>query len=427
MVAPSPGHPIEHLENVVTVINAITRSKALIEGHAMIPRINIAKRIRKRRRADGSVIEQPRFVVDFLDPQSGKRRQFFFERRKDAEVKRAELLVEMATGRYASPTTATVQTAMRNWLEDRKPKVKRVTFTTYERAVRHICEPVTTEDGSIAHPGLGKINLNDLQTAEIRRWHNALRERSGHYSASRAMRFLKAALDLAAEDFGIRPPAMPKIDRVRGKVKKTILTPEQIAKVITAAKADPERGVYVATPFLTGLRIGEMLGLQWQDIDFERNEIHVRRVQENDGKTFEKTKTEAGMRTIPIGATLRQMLIDWRERCPRLNGELVRVFPTRGKRQPWPKPRMGGKALLYSNYRTQVWRPFFAKLGLPEVTPHSARHSYISTLQAAGIEVATVAKLAGHANPTTTLSVYSHAVQGSEAVAAALEEAFAAS
>ena len=394
-------------------------------GNFMIPRINVTKRIRKRRRADGSIVEQPRYVVDFRDPISRARRQVFFERRKDAEAKRAELLVEMATGRYASPTTATVQTAMQNWLDDRRPKVKRVTFITYERAARYICGPVAREDGSIAHPGLGKIKLTDLQTAEIRRWHNVLRDTAGHYSANRAMGFFKAALDLAAEDFGIRPPAMPKIDRVRGKAKKKILTPEQIATLIAAAKADPERGVYVATPFLTGMRIGEVLGLQWRDIDFDLNEIHVRRVQENDGKTFDAPKTAAGFRTIPIGATLKVMLLDWRERCPRLDGELVRVFPTRGKRQPWPLPRLGGGgALLYSNYRVQIWKPFLERLGLPEVTPHSARHSYISTLQAAGIEVATVAKLAGHANPVTTLSVYSHAVRGGDAAAEALEAVY---
>jgi integrase len=68
----------------------------------------------------------------------------------------------------------------------------------------------------------------------------------------------------------------------------------------------------------------------------------------------------------------------------------------------------------------QTWKPFLERLGLPEVTPHSARHSYISTLQAAGIEVATVAKLAGHANPVTTLSVYSHAIARGEMAAEAL-------
>jgi integrase len=404
----------------LTVVNVVTRTFS----HAMTPRINVTKRIRKRRRADGSVVEQPRFVVDFRDPASGKRRQEFFLKRKDAEAKRAELAVEMATGRYSSPTSATVEIAMQNWLADRQPKVKRVTFVTYERAARYVCEPVL-RDGIIAYRGLGKIKLTDLQTSEFRRWINALRGRVGHYSANRAMAMLKTALDLAAEDLNIKPPAMPKLDRVRGKAKKEILTPEQIAKIIAAAKADCKHGVFVATPFLTGLRIGEMLGLNWADINFDRNEIHVRRVQEHDGKTFEATKTDAGMRTIPMGATLRDLLLDWSERCPQLDGELVRVFPTRGKRQPWPKPRLGGGGpLLYSNYRMQIWKPFLKRLGLPEVTPHSARHSYISTLQAAGIEIATVAKLAGHASPTTTLEIYSHARLGSEVAAKVLEQQY---
>ena len=394
----------------------------------MTPRISINKRIRKRRRADGSTVEQPRYVVDYRDPISATRRQFFFSKRKDAEAKRAELIAEMATGRYASPSTATVEIAMQNWLDDRKPKVKSVTFTTYERAAHYVCDPPKPQGGAKAVSpglGLGAVKLNALQTAEIRRWHNALREQVGHYSANRAMGFLKAALALAAEDFGIRPPAMPKIDRVRGKAKKAILTPEQIATLIAAAKADPERGVYIAMPFLTGMRIGEVLGLQWRDIDFERNEIHVRRVQENNGATCEATKTEAGMRTIQMGPMLRQLLLQWRQRCPRLDGELVRVFPTPGRRQPWPKPRRGGGGpLLYSNYRVQYWRPFLEKLGLPPVTPHSARHAFVSVLQSEGVEVALVAKLVGHSNPAVTLGIYTQAMRGGDVAAEVLEKAY---
>jgi integrase len=126
-----------------------------------------------------------------------------------------------------------------------------------------------------------------------------------------------------------------------------------------------------------------------------------------------------------MGATLKALLLDWRERCPRLGGQLVRVFPTRGKRQPWPLPRLGGGGpLLYSNFRVQVWRPLLKRLGLPEVTPHSARHSYVSVLQAAGIEVAAIAKLVGHSNPTTTVGVYSQSITSSNAAAEALERAY---
>ena len=86
---------------------------------------------------------------------------------------------------------------------------------------------------------------------------------------------------------------------------------------------------------------------------------------------------------------------------------LHRVFPGPGRLQPWPKPRLGGGgALLYQNFRKRYWAPVFAKLGLPYVTPHSARHSYISTLQSVGIEVGLVAKLAGHASAVVTLGHY---------------------
>jgi integrase len=58
------------------------------------------------------------------------------------------------------------------------------------------------------------------------------------------------------------------------------------------------------------------------------------------------------------------------------------------------------------------------------LTPHSARHSFISTLQAQGIEVGLVAKIAGHANANVTLGHYTHAVRGADSAAEALERAF---
>ena len=68
------------------------------------------------------------------------------------------------------------------------------------------------------------------------------------------------------------------------------------------------------------------------------------------------------------------MFLNWRERCPCLDSEVFRVPPWRAaSARPWPKPREGGGGpLLYSNDRVQILKPFLAKLGLPEVTSHSA-------------------------------------------------------
>ncbi len=114
------------------------------------------------------------------------------------------------------------------------------------------------------------------------------------------------------------------------------------AQLIAYAKTDKDRGIYCAFPFLTGVRVFEQLGLLWQDIDLENTTITICRVQERDGSTTDTTKTEAGERSIPISATLRTMLLEWRLACPKLDDELYRVFPGPCIPQQWPLPRKGG-------------------------------------------------------------------------------------
>ena len=71
-----------------------------------------------------------------------------------------------------------------------------------------------------------------------------------------------------------------------------------------------------------------------------------------------------------------------------------------------------------------MWVPALKRLGLPPVTPHSARHSFISMLQAGGIEVGLVAKIVGHANVNVTLGHYTQAVRGIDQIVGAIEHAY---
>lgn len=150
-------------------------------------------------------------------------------------------------------------------------------------------------------PMLGKTKLNELTTADIRAWHRQLLEHSGTYTANRAKSHLKAILALAEEDFGVRAPSMPTgLGRGKAKLKKSILTTEDIAKLVEAAKHDKDRGIYCVFPFLVGTRPSEQFGLLWEDVDFDANVIHIRRMQERDGTLSDMTKTEAGTRDIPM-------------------------------------------------------------------------------------------------------------------------------
>jgi len=406
--------------------------------------ISITKRVRRRRYPNGQVVRQTRYVLNYRDPKKGRRRQEFFELVKDAQHRRGELLGLVAAGAYVDERTApSVGEALDHWLADKTGKVKANTLDGYKVVARQIRGPVlagTAEQraayaatrrvpkGAQLLPMLGAVKLTDLTTAAIRAWHREVATHSGIYTANRAASLLRSVLALAEEDFGVRAPSMPNnLGRRRSREKKAILSSAYIAALIAAARQDPEHGIFYAFPFLAGTRPSEQLGLLWDEVDFERGVIRVCRIQERDGTLSEMTKTEAGTREVPMGATLRAMLLDWRVRCPRRHGELHRVFPGPGRLQPWPKPRIGGGGpLLYQNFRQRYWQPVFATLGLPYVTPHSARHSFISTLQAQGIEIGLVAKLAGHASAVVTLNHYTQAVRGGEAAVEALEKAYQA-
>jgi len=402
---------------------------------------SITKRVRKRTNKAGEVVFHTRYVLNYKHPVDGKRHQEFFERRADVQDRQSQLAATIEIDPLFDPMSGlTVAKAVEHWLENKKKRVKPSSYAACLAVVGHIQGPVLAgsreqreqyrrtgqvPEGAQLHQRLGKLRVSELRTAHIRSWYNEVRDGSGAYTARRAKSFLASILALAEEDFGIRVPSMPtQLGKGTPKSRKEILAPHQVAQVIQEAERDTEHGVYYAFPFLAGTRPSEQLGLLWSEIDFDQNTIRICRIQERDGTLSETTKTEAGTREIPMGGTLRAMLLQWRLRCPREAGELHRVFPGPGRLQPWPLPRLGGGPLLYQNWRRRYWQPVFKRLGLPYVTPHSARHTYISTLQAQGVEVGLVAKMAGHANPTVTLGIYTQAVRGGADAVQKLDEAY---
>jgi len=231
--------------------------------------INLTKRVRRRKRSTGDVVEQTRYVLNWRDPRSGAREQRFFERQKDAQEKRSELIAAYERGSYSASTRSiTVADAVAAWLDGKRGVVRPNTFTSYEFQVRYVVGPLLSADarraavlsGVGAKPNarsielLGRVKVQELTTRKIREWHKLISDEVSTYSANKAMAILQAALALAAEDHEFRPPAMPTgLQRQRDKARKQVLTPEQVATIIAAAR-DGDKGVYVAFPFLAGTR-----------------------------------------------------------------------------------------------------------------------------------------------------------------------------
>jgi len=393
--------------------------------------------------ANGKSAKVKLHTVNFRCPETGKKRRLSFKTKAQAEAHREVLRAEFMGGEYWNAyVNPTVREVASHWLEAKRGTIKPQTMKSYKCHLVPIVGPLlegTAQDRGLhavtgekpSHDAklllmLGDYKVSELTTAQLRRWHSLVREECGAFTANRCMSFLKSILALAEEDFGVRTCKIPSnLPRRKQKPKKEILSPEEVAKLISYAQTDKAKGVYYAFPFLTGVRVSEQLALRWSDICLEDNVISICRVQERDGSTTDTTKTEAGEREVPLSQTLRAMLLEWRLRCPRLDGELFRVFPSLGAPQQWPLPRVGGGGpLLYGNYRKRYWAPCLKAAGVKHVGHHSARHSFVSTLQAQGVEVGLVAKLAGHSNPAVTLGHYTQAVRGGAQAVALLDKAY---
>src|SRR5215213_10889318 len=149
---------------------------------------NITKRIRTRKLVSGASVLQTRWVLNYREPRSGKRRQLFFERHKDALERRNQILADVEQGNYSHEhkRAVTIAEAVRRWLDDREGEVKRGTMRGYRQAAALIIGPLligTARDrcefkitgkkaaGARIIPLLGGVKLVELTTSDIRAWH----------------------------------------------------------------------------------------------------------------------------------------------------------------------------------------------------------------------------------------------------------------
>jgi integrase len=163
--------------------------------------------------------------------------------------------------------------------------------------------------------------------------------------------------------------------------------------------ADPWRtALYVAVT--TGLRVSELLGLKWADMDFTAGEIHLSRgiVRQHIGEM----KTEASRKPVPLDVGLADVLLGWRQRCP-YNQDADYIFgsPDKDGTQPyWPNAAM-----------EDYVRPAAKQAGIQKrIGWHTLRHTYGTLVKSQGADVATTQALMRHANASITMDRYVQAV-----------------
>lgn len=189
------------------------------------------------------------------------------------------------------------------------------------------------------------------------------------------------------------------IRHVRQSAKRsripTILSPQQLKELLDKLVDLPRTAVLLGAS--TGLRVGELLGLKWEDVDFENLELRV--IRDVVKQRIERCKTEASRKPVAIGAAVAEILWTWRLRCAYNQPEdWVFASPvTKGKRPYWPS----------STYRVYLKPVLENDLKIKEpVGWHTLRHSLGTLMKANGEDIKTIQETLRDANFKVTMDVY---------------------
>ncbi len=353
---------------------------------------------KRRAKGEGSVYRRKdgRVVGEYEDA-NGRKRYITSTTKTKQEMKAAvrKKLEDRDNGIAYDSENLTVERYMDRWLESIKDRVRPGTFKPYEAIVRlHV------------KPTLGRTKLEKLNTMQLERLY---RQKLDAGLSARRVRYIHVTIRKALKDavrlqLLSRNVADAAIAPRAVKTEIEPLTHDQMRSLLDAATGDKLRALYILA-ITTGMRQGELLGLQWKDIDLEVGTLRVSR-SVYDG-VISPPKTNAGRRTIRLSklamAAMRQHQVESAKR----------------RISEWVFPNARGTTIGHQNLHNRSWKPLLKRAGLPHsVRFHDLRHSCISLLLAHGVPIKVVSEMAGHADVSITLSVYGHVLPDMQSTAA---------
>ena len=346
----------------------------------------------------------------------GQRRSLYGKTRKEVQEKLRGALRDLEAGLDLSKGRLTVSQFLERWLSDSvKPSVKVKTWEGYESIVR-----------VRVVPNLGSKSLDRLTSLDVQSLYSALGE-SGLSSLSikHTHRVLHRAMVQAVRwNLVVRNPCDGATPPQAQRREMNVLTEEQVNVFLEATSDHPAHALYVLA-ITTGMRLGELLGLKWTDINMEAGKLFVNRSlqRQNDaGIVFVEPKTARSRRTIQLSQLALSAL---RRHKTRQNEQ--RLFHG---------PEWHDTGLVFTNlvgeapdpgWQRQVFQKALADAGLPTIRFHDLRHTAATLLLAKGVHVKVVSEMLGHTTITLTLDTYAHSLPSMhEQAASAMDLMFSA-
>lgn len=352
------------------------------------------------------------WVVDYRD-QNGNRRNKNFEKKKEADAFLDEVKRQLRDGVFVhEDSTTTVAEAADQYLNS--AAVRALEGTTQRYYSQHVLKYIK--------PNLGGVKLTKLTDRMVYEFLDDVHEECSATMANRALgtlnRIIKEAQRRNLVGRNIILDKSIKGPRSEPFVKRM---PEQHELAALLAVADGRARILLMTAMFTGMRLGELRVLTWDDVLIEKRIIRVRKASRGDGST-KSTKSAAGCRDIPISVSLGRELKIWRLRCPVSSKGLV-------------FPNGDGNVESGSNIRSRIFIPAMRAVGLTSVITkddgtileqpafriHDLRHAAAALFIEQGMGPKRIQELMGHSSIQTTFDRYGYLFRDPEADSAAVD------
>jgi len=344
------------------------------------------------------------------DPTTGKRLRHYEIVRgiKEAKLRLAELEVSRAKGTYTKPARITLDEWLNDWLTTYvKMNCSSRTAQSYQSEVRrHLI------------PALGAIPLPQLQPRQLQNYYSQAltggrTDGKGSLSA-RTVRYhhaiIRESLSHAVKMGLLGRNVAEAVDPPRFERKDmATLAPEDVPKFFEAAQETPYYVLFY-TALYTGMRMGELLGLRWCDVDLDTASLSVVRALYKRGGTCKmiEPKSSRSRRRIALSPSLTLLLREHKaeQQTKRiLLGELPSDSDLAFCHLSDGKPLDPGVV-------SHAFAKALKKAGLPHIRFHDLRHTHATLLLRGGVHAKIASERLGHASIGITLDTYSHVLPG---------------
>lgn len=302
-------------------------------------------------------------------------------------------------------TSPTMKEWLYEWYEIySKPNIKQSTAVSYECYIRrHIV------------PALGDIPLSEIKLRTLQKFFNDEAQKYSPKTVSNLRMMFHAAFKVAYQNDLISKNYVEfvKIPTVRTPEMRVFTISEQKKLTDELKRTDELFAIGIFLCLTTGIRVGELCGLQWKHIDVENNNLMIRQTVQrlpkldNNGKgnkteiVIGSPKSQASERDIPLEDKIVEKLLDYKKKIEQKYGGYITApdeFLITSKRGKPIEPRT----------MQDIFKRIISAAGIKDANFHALRHTFATRALEAGVDFKTLSILLGHSDITVTMNRYAH-------------------